>query len=258
MPEMVITLPPPPEIALPPTQDELPYSDGVPMESWRHKCQMDILVETLTLHWQERENFFIGGDMFVYFSLEQVRNYDFRGPDFFVVLDVPRGERKSWVVWEENKGPDLIIELVSESTAETDKVDKKRIYQERLRVPEYFWYDPFTAEWAGFRLVGGQYEEIVPDDEGRLFSEQTGLYLARWQGTFRDIETAWLRWQTTDGVWLPTSSEQAEAEHKQAEVERQRAEAEKERAELEKERADALEALLARYREQFGELGDDG
>jgi len=30
----------------PPTQDELPYDDGEPMESWRHKCQTDLLIST--------------------------------------------------------------------------------------------------------------------------------------------------------------------------------------------------------------------
>jgi Uma2 family endonuclease len=38
-----------------------------------------------------------------------------------VVLDVPRRERKSWVVWEEEKAPDVVIELLSESTAKKDK-----------------------------------------------------------------------------------------------------------------------------------------
>jgi len=89
--------------------------------------------------------------MFVYYSLEQARNQDFKGPDVFVVLVVPRRERKSWVVWEEGKGPDVVIELLSNSTAEHDKTAKKQTYQNRLRVPEYFWFDPFNPEdLAGF------------------------------------------------------------------------------------------------------------
>ena len=66
--------------------------------------------------------------MFVYYSLAQVRNRDFKGPDFFAVLGVPKGERKSWVVWEEGKAPDVVIELLSESTAQQDKTNKKQIY----------------------------------------------------------------------------------------------------------------------------------
>ena len=42
-------------------------------------------------------------------------NRDFRGPDFFVVLDVDgEVDRKSWIVWEENgRYPDVIVELMS-------------------------------------------------------------------------------------------------------------------------------------------------
>jgi len=48
------------------------------------------------------------------------------------------------VVWEEGKAPDVIIELLSESTATQDKTVKKEIYQNQMRFPEYFWYDPFN------------------------------------------------------------------------------------------------------------------
>jgi hypothetical protein len=53
----------------------------------------------------QRQDVYVGGNMFVYFSLDQVRHEDFREPDFFVVLGVPRRERKSRVVWQEGKGP---------------------------------------------------------------------------------------------------------------------------------------------------------
>lgn len=91
------------------------------METQRHVLQLDLLMYPVLLLWTDRQDVFVGGNMFVYFSLEQVRTQDFRGPDFFAVLDVPKRERKSWVVWQEGKGPDLVIELLSESTAEQDK-----------------------------------------------------------------------------------------------------------------------------------------
>jgi Uma2 family endonuclease len=83
----------------PPTEDELPYDDGMPMETQRHALQLQLLIDPLRLHWTERQDVYVGGNMFVYFSLEQMRRQDFRGPDFFVVLGVPKRERKSWVVW---------------------------------------------------------------------------------------------------------------------------------------------------------------
>ncbi|NEO28266.1 MAG: Uma2 family endonuclease, partial [Kamptonema sp. SIO4C4] len=131
-------------IPLPPTQEELPYDDGEPMETQRHQDQMTMLIYTLSPWIEQREDGYTGGNMFVYFSLEQVRSQDFKGPDFFAVLGVPKGERRSWVVWEEGKGPDVVIELLSSSTANVDKGEKKRIYQDQLRVPEYYWFDPFN------------------------------------------------------------------------------------------------------------------
>ena len=145
----------PPDLPWPLTENDLPYSDGEPMESQRHVLQMTLLIESLTLAWADREDGFVGGDMFLYFSPEQVRGRDFRGPDVFAVLGVPKRERKSWVVWQEGKGPDVIIELLSESTAVIDKGEKKRVYQDEVKVPEYFWFDPETGEFAGFRLRAG-------------------------------------------------------------------------------------------------------
>jgi Uma2 family endonuclease len=235
------------EAELPPTEDELLYDDGVPMETERHVLQIYLLMEPLKLHWADRQDFFVGGNMFVYFSPEQVRNYDFRGPDVFVALGVSRRERKSWLVWQEGKGPDVVIELLSDSTAAKDKTEKKEIYQDRLRVPEYFWFDPFGGELAGFALRAGKYVPLKPDAQGHLTSRRLQLSLTRWQGKFQDVEAQWLRWATLEGQILPTQEEVAEQE-------RQRAEQERQRAEQERQRAADLEAKLARYREQFGDL----
>ena len=233
------------DVILPPTQDELPYSDGIPMESERHVLQMQLLMETLRLGWAERQDFYVGGNMFVYFNLKQVRNKDFRGPDVFVALNVPKRERKSWVVWEEGKGPDVVIELLSESTAEQDKTQKKQVYQNQLRVPEYFWFDPFDpASWAGFTLRNGVYEPLELDAQGRFISQQLGLTLVQWQGTYNEVAAVWLRWATLEGVLLPMSQEQAEQERQRAEQERQRAEQERQRAEQERQRAEQLAAQL--------------
>ncbi|WP_413172538.1 Uma2 family endonuclease [Anabaena azotica] len=175
---------------LPPTQAELPYDDGIPMETQRHKFQMDMLIDTLCPWLEARSDGYVSGNMFVYFSLAQLKNQDFRGPDFFAVLGVPKKERLSWVVWEEGKPPDVVIELLSESTASQDKNEKKLIYQNLLRVPEYFWFDPFHPEdLAGFSLNRGVYQPITPNAENQLVSQSLGLALVRWTGSYRGVET---------------------------------------------------------------------
>ncbi|MBE9192767.1 Uma2 family endonuclease [Gloeocapsopsis crepidinum LEGE 06123] len=222
-------------VALPPTQDELPCDDGIPMETQRHKVQMNLLIHSLLPWLDKRSDGYASGNMFVYFSLAQVRNQDFRGPDFFAVLGVPKRERKSWVVWEEGKAPDVVIELLSDSTAQADKNEKKLIYQNQLRVPEYFWFDPFNPEdWAGFFLQHGVYQPIMPNAQNQLVSQSLGLALQRWQGTYEGVEATWLRWTTLDGELLPTFAEQ----------EYQRAEQEYQRAEQERQRAEQAQSLL--------------
>lgn len=226
-------------IPMPPTQDELPFDDGVPMDSEQQALQMDLLFETLRLHWAERDDVHVGKNQFLYFSTRQLLTEDFLGPDVYVVLDVPRRMRKSWVIWEEGKGPDVVFEILASSTAARDRGEKKRIYQDQVRVPEYFWYDPITGERAGFSLVAGAYVPVQPDAQGRLISSRLGLALVLWEGPYQGSTWTWLRWTTLDGTLLPTHEERAARE--------------RERAEQERERAVELEAVLARYRERFGE-----
>ncbi|MCB2263403.1 MAG: Uma2 family endonuclease [Candidatus Thiosymbion ectosymbiont of Robbea hypermnestra] len=195
-----------------PTQDDLPCCDGVPMETQRHKLQMDLLIDTMDTWLAQRSDGYVSGNMFVYFSAAQMYNQDFKGPDVFVVLDVPKRERKSWVVWEEGgKTPDVVIELLSDSTRKIDKREKKQIYQDRLRVPEYFWYDPFDPEdWAGFALRDGVYEELKRDAQDRFISQRLGLAMVPWQGVYKGVETLWLRWETLNGELVLTGQEAAE------------------------------------------------
>ncbi|MDY7013951.1 MAG: Uma2 family endonuclease [Cyanobacteriota bacterium] len=236
-----------PEILLPPTQDELPCDDDIPMETQRHKDQIEILINALIPWLEKRDNGYVGGNMFVYFSLEQARNQDFRGPDFFAALGVPKGERKSWVVWQEGKAPDVVIELLSPSTAARDKTEKKRIYQDQLRVSEYFWYDPFDPEdWEGFLLQGGVYQPIGIDEQGQRISRALDLALVRWQGSFKGTTATWLRWATLDGELLPLPEERAEIAEQRAETAEQRAETAEQRAEIaERAQQEAVPKLLA-------------
>jgi Uma2 family endonuclease len=203
---------------MPPTQAELPYEDNETMETQRHKLQMELLIDALLPWLDAREDGYVGGNMFVYYSLAQVKNQDFKGPDVFVALDVPKGERLSWVSWEEGKTPDVVIELLSPSTATYDKTEKKRIYQNQMHVSEFYWFDPFeTEDWAGFHLQSGQYQAIAPNAQGQLISQTLQLALVQWHGTFKQVETTWLRWAQLDGSLLLTAEEQERQRAEQAE-----------------------------------------
>lgn len=199
--------------APPPRGVDLPYDDGEPMESQQHVKQMVLLIASLDHGWRSRKDFFVGGNMFMYFSETQSRKNDFRGPDVFVVLDVPRHknpERRSWVLWEEDgKAPTVIIELLSPSTEATDRGEKMRLYAKVLRVPAYFLYDPLTQVFEGYRLDPQrlEYERIEPDSRGYVRCEPLGLWLGVVPGTFLSLEMPWLRWIDDDGVVFEAADE---------------------------------------------------
>ncbi len=192
-------------------------SDEPEVESSVHYQQLALLVSCLEWHWRDRQDFFIGANLTVYYDHQQLRRRAFRGPDFFLVRDVTREQRNSWVVWEEGgRYPDLIIELLSVSTAVTDRTAKKTLYQDVFRTPEYFGFSPVTREFAGFRLINGQYEAIPTDAGKRRWSKVLGLYLG--------VKDGQLRYFNLQGHLIASPAETAERETQRAEHERERAE----------------------------------
>jgi Uma2 family endonuclease len=209
------------------------------METARHREQMEVLIGSLQAHWAERDNYYVGGNMFLHYDPSNRRK--FRGPDFFLVMNVEKHrERKSWVVWQEGmRFPDVIIELLSDTTRETDKRGKKMLYEQVFRTAEYYLYDPISQELTGYHLRCARYEEVQRDAQGQVYSPVTGLCLT--------IDNDWLRWATREGKLLPTPMELALQE-------RQRADQEQQRADQERQRAAQAEQLLAEYQKRFGKL----
>lgn len=219
------------EIELPPSNL---YSDEPPLETDFHRNQIDLLIRLLQHWWRDRQDFYISGNLTVYYNTQQLKSRDFRGPDVFVVLGTEKKDRRSWAIWDEGgKYPNVVIELLSSSTARIDKGAKKTLYQDVWRLPEYYWFHPETLEFAGFHLVDGHYDAIAPVENGRLPSEQLGLQLG--------VHERQLRWFTAEGELIPLPEE---AESQRAEQEHQRAEQERQRAEQEQQARERLEAYL--------------
>jgi len=162
------------------------------------------------------------------------RRIGFRGPDFFVVLGAkPKARRNSWVVEDEGgKFPNVIVEILSKSTSAVDRGEKKELYQNDFKTPEYFLYDPESTKLEGYRLKGRRYTAIRPDGGGRLWSEELGMYFGRHEGQ--------LRFFTREGALVPLPDEAALAQQARAE----RAERETIEARARAERAEREKALL--------------
>jgi hypothetical protein len=89
-----------------------------------------------------------------------------------------------------------------------DRGKKKQLYQDVWRLPNYFWFDPYSLEFAGFKLVDGLYQAIQPIESGLLWSDQLELYLG--------IHERQLRWFTANGEVVPLPEEQERLAKEQA------------------------------------------
>ncbi len=247
-PPMSVSLDPAP----PPRGEDLPCDDGEPMETPRHRNQMNVLADSLSDHYRDRSDIYVGANMAVYFSETQARQKDFRAPDVFVVTDTHPRERNAWVVWEEDgRTPDVVIELTSPSTEQVDRGIKLQIYSRMLHVSTYVIYDPFTLKLDGFRLDGARYLPIALDAQGRLPVAVLGLSLGLVPGGGVGGDTA-LRWFDPGGRLIPSRGELAAAHAAHAAREAVRADEAEARANGEAAARVEAEAEVARLRALLG------
>jgi Uma2 family endonuclease len=198
-----------------------------------HRDLMTLSILTLQMWYAKARRVYVSGNLLLYYVPGNKRKHV--APDVFLVRGVSKRKRLYYLLWEERKSPEMIIELTSKSTRKEDLDTKFKLYRDTLKVQEYFLFDPF-AEYLkpplrGFRLSGGEYLPIQRL-KGRLPSEVTGLHLER--------DSSMLRfYDPVAGKWLPTPEERitlAEAERLRAEVEREEEKAGRLRAESEVER----------------------
>ncbi len=246
---------------MPPT--DLIFDDGEPLETNQHRVAMNVLIRSYQQYRADQNDFYVGGNMFIYYSTTQVKNRDFRGPDFFVVLDTDsQKERLGWVVWEEEgRYPDTIIELMSPSTAYVDLGLKKQLYDRIFKTQNYFVYNPFDPKSLQGWHRSNSYEAIAPDNRGWLWCESLGLWLGTWVGTIDRETLTWLRFYDSTGalVLLPeeVAQQRAESESQRAEIEMLRAESEAQRAEFETKRAEVQRLRAEKFASRLRELGED-
>lgn len=159
---------------------DYPTSDGRPMaETPLHRENMTDTIATLEDWFLSDPQVYVSGNMLMYYVRGDKRRHV--SPDVFVTKGIPKAKyRPYYLVWEEGFGPHCVIELTSASTHDEDMRDKFDLYEQTLKVLEYFLFDPtgdyLDPQLKGLRLVGGKYNPIKPI-AGRLPSEVLGLHL---------------------------------------------------------------------------------
>ena len=165
---------------------EYPCSDGQPMaETDIHGACM-VYVTCALRGWFKRRgrtDVYVGSNNFLYY--EQGNPRAAVSPDVYVVVGAPAHLRDTYLLWNEPKGPDFVLEVTSASTRRVDKRRKRDVYA-ALGVSEYFLYDPraeyLTPPLQGWRLRDGEYRPlpsvtVLAGREVAVASEVLGLEL---------------------------------------------------------------------------------
>ena len=115
---------------------------------------------------------------------ERGNNRNRISPDVLVAFGLGTHNRMSYLVWEEGKPPDWVLEVASPLKEEDDR-GFKREYYAAMGVPEYWLFDakgdvypPGTPRLQGMGLVDGAYRPLasrLADGERMIRSESLGL-----------------------------------------------------------------------------------
>jgi Uma2 family endonuclease len=236
-----------------------PSSDGEPFaESYDHLYVIMTTLAMLLAHLKGQQATVLA-DQFLYYTQGFPRLRV--APDVMVIFNVEPGGRDNYKIWEEGQVPSVIFEMTSPGTRSRDDVEKKNLYQS-LGVTEYWQFDP-RGEWIpeklrGYQLQGEEEPVYVPIADNlsqvlqlRLVVEDKIIAFYRLDNGVKLLPLEELN------IALEQQSQQIEAEAQRADREAQRAEAEFQRADREAQRNRELEAKIALYQQQFGELPTD-
>jgi Uma2 family endonuclease len=198
-----------------PTAEELPCSDETPVDNQLQNDIPNLLLSLLALIWAERDDWYFGVDMGIYYNPDE----DAIVPDGFLAVGVQRaiGEkgRLSYVLWAEKVLPILALEVISERY-NSEYEDKLADYQ-ALGIRYYAIYNPFSGRRGRFKhrqrlevyqLVSDRYE-LLPSEDCRVWLPEIGLALGYETGVHIGWQREWLYWYDRSGVRYLTAEEQA-------------------------------------------------
>jgi Uma2 family endonuclease len=186
----------------------------------------------------------IGGSLYVSSNLPVYYPGDTHfDPDLLAVRDVPVRQRDSYVVQNEGKGLDLVVEVLYKGNRKKDLVDNVTRYA-RLGIPEYFVADLQKGRLHGYRLPTPDARRYTPllGDHGRYRSTVLGLDLT--------IEQNKLRFYSGTAI-VPLMEELAAAAEERAMVAQENAAAAQEAATAAQEAATAAQETAAADRHRL-------
>ncbi|PSF38945.1 hypothetical protein C7H19_02505 [Aphanothece hegewaldii CCALA 016] len=189
-----------------PTAKDLPSDDETPVDNELQNDLPNLLRAMLALIWPSRMDWFFGVDMGIYYDPDQPAIV----PDGFLSIGVPRiideDLRLSYLLWEEEKLPILVLEVVSQ-TRRGEYTTKKDFYQE-MGILYYVIHNPLRKrkqKLEVYKLINGKYELL--NGEAVWFTE-IGIGIKRERGTYQGVMREWLYWMDEHGNRYLTPEEQ--------------------------------------------------
>jgi hypothetical protein len=175
-------------------------------------------------------------------------------PDVYVVFGRPKGDRMSYLQWEEDNLPlTVVFEVLSPSNT-VREMDAKLVFYDEHGVEEYYSYNPDTDELKAW--IRGQATLVRAWFQDSFTSPRLGIRFDLTGPEMRVFQSNGDPFLTYDQ--LKTLQEQeharAEQERQRAEQERQRAEQERQRADEERQQADEARQLADQERRRADEL----
>lgn len=168
-----------------PSAEDLPDSDDTPVDNELQNLVPSLLKAILALIGSERMDWFFGIDMGIYYA----PNESAIVPDAFLSLVVPRiidsDLRLSYVLWEEQKNPMMVLEVVSQ-TRRGEYTQKKKDYIE-LGVLYTIIYNPFRKRKPRlevYKLEAGDYHLLEGEP---VWLAELNLGIGREEGTYQGI-----------------------------------------------------------------------
>lgn len=204
-----------------PSAEDLPDSDDTPVDNQLQHLIPGLLEAILALIWSEKMDWFFGVDMGIYSDPNQPAIV----PDGFLSVGVPRiidsDLRLSYVLWEEQKRPILVLEVVSQ-TRRGEYTDKKEEYAE-LGILYYVIYNPLRKRKARlevYKLEPGGYQLLSGEP---VWLAEINLGIGRSEGTYQGITREWLYWYDAQGQRYLTPEEQILAAKQEALIAQEKA-----------------------------------
>ncbi len=238
-----------------PSAEDLPDSDDTPVDNQLQHLIPGLLEAILAALWSYRIDWFFGVDMGIYYDPDKPAIV----PDGFLSIGVPRiidsDLRLSYVLWEEQKIPMMVLEVVSQ-TRRGEYTKKKEDYA-NLGVLYYVIYNPLRKRkprLEAYKLERGEYQLLAGEP---VWLEEINLGIGREEGTYLGITREWLYWYDQGGNKYLTPEETTfEAKQEAAQAKQEAAQAKQEALQA-KQEADRAKQEAAKLAEKFRRLGID-